>query len=161
MAMHSMFWPSSAWRLPASLVAVSTLFVGVSESSAQSVMAWGRTGFSNIDEVQGNVAAFDVGRRHVVALGQDGTVACWGQNSFGQCNVPADFGAANMVAAGEYHTIARKQDGSIACWGLNDWGQCNVPAGLGTIVMIDAGSKHSFALRQNGSVACWGSNLYG
>ena len=39
------------------------------------------------------------------ALRGDATVACWGWNDYGQCNVPAGLGYVAAVAAGIYHTV--------------------------------------------------------
>ena len=36
--------------------------------------------------------AIAAGEWHTVALKQDGTVACWGDNNYGQCNTPANLG---------------------------------------------------------------------
>jgi hypothetical protein len=57
------------------------------------------------------------GSYHTVALKADGSVACWGDNFYGQCNVPVGLGTVTAVAAGLYHTVALKQDGLVACWG--------------------------------------------
>ena len=58
----------------------------------------------------------------------DATIAAWGYNGSGQCNVPAgtDFAA---IAAGMYHSLALKTNGSLVAWGQNNEGQCDVPAG--------------------------------
>ena len=72
----------------------------------------------------------------------DGIVRCWGYNSFGQCNPPADLGPCSSVAGGYYHTIAIEEacprcpsslTGNCIVNGadlgilLNAWGSC--PAG--------------------------------
>ena len=63
----------------------------------------------------------------------DTAVACWGDNQFGQCDVPAGLAPVTAVAAGYGHTVALKGDATVACWGLNNYGQCNVPAGLANV----------------------------
>ena len=52
------------------------------------------------------MTAIAAGDNHTVALKQDGSVACWGNNDFGQCNVPAGLGTVTAIAAGGYHTVA-------------------------------------------------------
>jgi len=46
------------------------------------------------------------GFSHTIALRIDGGVRCWGNNSVGQCNPPADLGTCSNVAGGYIHTIA-------------------------------------------------------
>jgi alpha-tubulin suppressor-like RCC1 family protein len=101
------------------------------------------------------------GTSHTVALKADGSVACWGRNDSGQCNVPAGLGTVSAVAAGFFHTVALESDGSVVCWGNNDWDQSSVPAGLGPVSAVAAREFHTVALKADGSVACWGWNEYG
>ena len=100
-----------------------------------------------------------------MARRSDGSVVAWGDNYYGQCNVPAlPVGLTYVeVAAGGTHTVARRSDGSVVAWGSNDYGQCNVPAlpvGL-TYVEVAAGTDHTVARRSDGSVVAWGDNSYG
>jgi hypothetical protein len=52
------------------------------------------------------VTAIAAGEHHTVALKTNGTVVAWGQNNYGQTNVPAGLSAATAIAAGAYHTVA-------------------------------------------------------
>jgi alpha-tubulin suppressor-like RCC1 family protein len=54
-----------------------------------------------------------------VARRSDSSVVAWGDNSFGQCNVPALPPGLSYVevAAGGLHTVARCSDGSVVAWG--------------------------------------------
>ncbi len=89
----------------------------------------------------------------------DGQVACWGYNRFGQATPPA--GTFTQVSAGGYHTCGLKTDGQIACWGANSNGQATPPAG--TFKQVSAGATHTCGLKTgpNGEVVCWGSDYYG
>ena len=92
-------------------------------------------------------AAFDVaalvpgftqvsaGGYHTCGLKGDGTVACWGENDYGQSTPPA--GTFTQVSAGYGHTCGVKSDGTVACWGTNDYGQSTPPAG--TFTQVSAG----------------------
>lgn len=105
--------------------------------------------------------AIAAGARHNMVLQANGTVAVWGDNSFGQTNVPA--GATNLmaIASGGYHNLAVRGDGTVVAWGWNSAGQANVPAGLSNVMSIAAGEEHSLALRTDGSVVAWGNNFFG
>ena len=45
----------------------------------------------------------------------DGTVACWGDNSYGQATPPA--GTFVQVSAGDRHSCGLQSDGTVVCWG--------------------------------------------
>jgi hypothetical protein len=53
-----------------------------------------------------NVVAIAAGEEHGVALKADGTVAAWGFNAQGQCNVPAGLSGVMAVGASGFHTLA-------------------------------------------------------
>lgn len=88
-------------------------------------------------------------------------VAAWGDNSFGQINLPSDASNVVAVAAGAWHSLALRADGRVVAWGNDFNGQRDVPAGLTDAVAIAAGGYHSLALRANGTVVAWGANDYG
>jgi hypothetical protein len=119
---------------------------------------------------------------HTCALVQDGQIACWGYNFYGQLGngtktrdsttpiaVPG-LGGVTAVATGQFHTCALA-DG-VECWGYNGDGELGngttigsstpvVVSGVGSFVgAIAAGSNHTCAWGIIG-VACWGSNFYG
>lgn len=66
------------------------------------------------------------------ALHKDGTVSCWGSNSYGQ------IGAGDY----EYH-----------------WEPTKV-VGLTDVIQVAAGTSQACALKKSGEVACWGRNQY-
>ena len=111
--------------------------------------------------VQGQAATIAAGGEHSLGIKRNGTVAAWGYNAYGQCDVPAGLKQVVAVAAGYLHSLALKSDGSVVAWGLNAYGQCDVPADLGQVVAVAAGGLHSLALKLGGTVAAWGRNNYG
>ena len=89
-------------------------------------------------------------------------LVAWGDNSYGQCNVPAVPPGLTVVrvSAGYDHALAVLSDGTILAWGDNSAGQCVVPALAAGVqyVEADAGSEHSIARCSDGSVVTWGDN---
>ncbi len=54
---------------------------------------------------------------HCLALKADGTVAAWGWNGEGQCDVPPGLKEVVSVVAGEGVSLAVKSDGTVTAWG--------------------------------------------
>ena len=48
-----------------------------------------------------------------------GTVAAWGDDSQGQCDVPGGLSNVVAVAGGGAHSLALRADGTVAAWGDN------------------------------------------
>lgn len=53
---------------------------------------------------------------HVCAILLDGTLTCWGSNTWGQLDAPE--GSYLQIVAGDYHSCAAWADGAVACWGI-------------------------------------------
>ncbi len=85
----------------------------------------------------------------------------WGQNTYGQTNVPAGLSGPIAVSAGAYFSLSLQADGAVVAWGDNGAGQSTVPAGLSGVVAVAAGYFHSLALKADGTVVAWGYNNYG
>jgi hypothetical protein len=120
-----------------------------------------------------------VGAEHACVLLGDGTVQCWGKNTYGQLgdgtqveraapvNVTALRNVAIVSAGGDY-TCAVLRDGAVSCWGNNTNGQLgdgtmmsrstSVPVQrLTDVVAIDT-HGHSCAVQKSGAIKCWGAN---
>lgn len=154
--------PSSA-NVPVGVIAATPTLVWSASQAGQAVYA-------------GKVLA--CGKNHAVLLNSNGTVVCWGDNTYNQSTVPAGLSGVIAVDAGDNHTIALKSDNTVVCWGDNTYGQSTVPAGL-RAKSISAGGDFCVALRTSaatdvsavvGSVsndeiadtaACWGRNNRG
>jgi len=130
--------------------------------------------------------AISSGYAHTCAILDDGSVSCWGSNSYGELgdgtttdqNSPTQTSSlgtgrtAVAISSGAFHTCAIIDDGSVSCWGRNNDGQLgdgtttdqNSPTqtlslGTGrTAVAIYSGYKHTCAIIDDGSVSCWGRN---
>ncbi|NBP02997.1 MAG: hypothetical protein EBU90_23370, partial [Proteobacteria bacterium] len=97
---------------------------------------------------------------HSLALLKDGRVTGWGDNTYGQTNIPVGIGNnATGISAGLYHSLALLKDGRVTGWGWNNYFETTIPAGIGTNATgIAAGYGHSLALLKDGSVTGWGRN---
>lgn len=135
--------------------------------------------------------ALSVNYSHSCAVLNDGSVKCWGQNSFGQLGygdtlkrgTPPTMGVelgmglrALTVATGFAHTCVIREDGAVVCWGSNASGQLGYgdnksrlqpssqPINLGSgqrAKALQLGAYHSCALLENEQIKCWGDNSYG
>ena len=92
---------------------------------------------------------------------ESGVVVAWGNNSSGQCNIPAGLTNAIAIACGGNHSLAVNSNGTVVAWGDNSFGQTNVPTNLTNVIAVAAGYQHSLALKNNGMVVAWGDNLSG
>lgn len=129
------------------------------------------------------VAAIDLGYSHSCVLMIDGTMKCWGYNSFGQTgngntanqlspvSVIGLSGVVLSLSLQAQSTCALIAGGSVECWGINDW-----KGGLGDgtttnrlsptqvggltngISAISTGHYYGCALSSAGSLKCWGDN---
>jgi len=104
----------------------------------------------------GRVFAMAAGDLHSLALQSNGTVVAWGDNTYGQTNVPAGLTNVMAIAGGGYHSLALQSNGTVVAWGDNIYGQTNVPVGLSNVMAITAGDLHSLALQSNGTITAWG-----
>jgi alpha-tubulin suppressor-like RCC1 family protein len=76
----------------------------------------------------------------VYVLRADGNLYAWGQNNWGQTNIPVSAQTGvKAIGAGSLTGYAVKDDGSVIAWGANDKGQTTIPAGATNVVAIDGG----------------------
>jgi len=116
---------------------------------------------------------------------RDGTLACWGEGSFGQLGngastssavrVPVSYlSTATGVALGLNHACATISGGGVFCWGAGGAGQLgngdildsNLPVGVqytSTALQVGSGAaaEHSCARLRDGTLWCWGSGDMG
>jgi hypothetical protein len=89
------------------------------------------------------------------------TVVAWGDDSYGQIDIPDGQTEVVAVSGGEWDSLALEANGTVAAWGSGDYGQTGVPTTLTNAVAISAGWYHSMALNGDGTVTAWGDDTYG
>lgn len=132
------------------------------------------------------VTTLSVGQNHNCAVLEDGKIACWGYNLFGQLGNGTDDSAssprdvsgintASVVGAGVTNTCAILTGGTARCWGNNGFGQLGnntsgagtesfVPVAVNVITTgrsISSGDQFSCVNRTSNTVQCWGHGASG
>jgi hypothetical protein len=111
--------------------------------------------------------AVELGGPHGLALRNDGTLAAWGSNWQGECNVPPlptglawqQFSAGGS-SGGSGHSVALRSNGTAVAWGDDRSGATTLPplpAGT-TWVHADAGVRHTLLVRSDGALFAIGDN---
>ncbi len=90
------------------------------------------------------VARIASGAEHTCALLDDGTLKCWGSNTFGE------LGLGDAAARGD-------EPGEMGA----SLPSVDLGAATGKVLAIALGGLHSCVLVDDGSVACWGANTDG
>jgi alpha-tubulin suppressor-like RCC1 family protein len=100
---------------------------------------------------------------------RDVMVVAWGQNFYGQLNVPANLRNVTTVTGGQRHSLALRSDGTITGWGGNALDETNIPPGLSNVVTLTANGYDytaspsptaiNLALKTDGTVTQWGTVL--
>ena len=125
-------------------------------ADVRAVFAWAFDDYSPPQVASERFVSISTGSYHTCALRTDGSVACWGDDMygqmFGQATPPA--GRFTAVSTGWEHTCGLRRDGVVECWGNDDDGRATPPAG--TFTAVSAGLWHTCGVRPRGSVECWG-----
>jgi hypothetical protein len=110
---------------------------------------------------QANEPAIDgiigAGSQHTCALKPDGSVDCWGSNTYGQAEDQP--GPYTQLSVGYFHNCALTPSGASDCWGADNFGADEDQPG--PYIQISAGLTHTCAITPSGAVDCWGYNSYG
>ena len=133
------------------------------------------------------------GLMNLLALGSNGNLYSWGDNSTGQLGdgtntssdtndalrkviMPADGTKFTQISAGFDFSLAMGTDGNLYSWGNNSYGQLgnntrsyrqatpskvNLPTGVPKFTQISAGTNYSLALGSDGNLYSWGWNSDG
>jgi hypothetical protein len=127
-----------------------------SRSSLANHSAKSNVSFSGL--IKSDFYSISAGYSHTCTIDDEG-IKCWGDNHFGQINVPSGLENPRSVSARGLHTCAIDDEG-VKCWGDNQLGQINVPSGLKNPRSVSAGLSHTCAIDYEG-VKCWGDDYHG
>lgn len=105
-----------------------------------------------------NRCTISAGTYHTVGIKNDGTVAAWGSDSGGCCDVDSWTNIIS-VSAGPIYTVGLKSDGTVI------WTGTTAPSFIEAsnwknIVAIDAGAGHMVGLKSDRTVNAVGDNEY-
>lgn len=96
-----------------------------------------------------------VGDVHACGLDLSGQAVCWGDNGYGQLNIPANV-TFESIDVGWNHTCAITADLETVCWGLPDNNRLLVPTDGLPFAVVDANFNHNCGLEAAGGIRCWG-----
>ena len=74
------------------------------------------------DPPRGTFKAVAAGARHSCGVRINGTITCWGDNTYGQTEAPAGkftaVDSGSQLTSEHGITCALRTDGTLACWGF-------------------------------------------
>lgn len=93
-------------------------------------------------------------------------IAVWGDNTYGQLDIPSEVTSMSdvvQIQCNDYACVVLNSRGQVYGWGGANYGG-SIPqeiAALSDIVEISASASAFCARRSNGTVVAWGQNAYG
>ncbi len=131
-----------------------------------------------------NVNQITLGYSHSCALLNDGSVKCWGDDTYGKVGgvalgyaITAPVVISNLSNVSQIYSAGNRtcvvlNDNTVKCWGDNRYGQFGngsftgsstpvTASSLNNISQLALGSDHTCMISDNKTVKCWGDNRYG
>ena len=129
--------------------------------------------------------SISAGNYHSMAIGDDGELYTWGENSYGQLGTgdkttvykPTKVTLANgikpkTISAGGSYSMAIGEDGELYTWGDNSYGQLGIgntqikliptkvtlATGVKPVSILAGQNGHSMAIGSDGNLYVWGYN---
>ena len=112
-----------------------------------------------INSLSNMVISISLNTYNALVIKADRTVAAYGANDNGQCNVK-DWKNIKKAEAGTYSSVGLNINGTTVACGFNGNGLCNVGAWK-DIVDIKTGKTHTVGLKKNGTVVAVGDKKHG
>jgi hypothetical protein len=158
---------SGETELPRDLVAKNESVCAIGD---RSVNCWGAIGIISIHS-DSLLASVDLGESHGCASFKGPSISftstddvasnvqnnnvCWGRESLGALEIPADI-VFESLGAGYLHTCGASADG-IECWGWDSKGFLKSPNSLKSAI-LGAGNQSICALSLDRGIDCWGDS---
>lgn len=134
------------------------------------IVEWGLSSSGRLPVPNSGFTALSCGDTHVIALRADGSLAAWGNNWNGACDLPSPNSGFVAIAAGGGwvempgywsfgcgdFNLALRSNGFIRAWGDNSFQQCNVPSPNSHFIAIAAGGDCGLGLKDDGRIVSWG-----
>lgn len=145
---------------------------GILKGSGE-VVCWGRGSPNGSDDgeqgdydqgkpPEGSFRRISAGSYHTCGLREDGTVACWGDDRWGQATPPD--GTFEKIDLGGYSSCGLREDGRVECWGRTDVLSEKAPEEPIDTLEVSWSGKFACGRIVNDSVAgrivCWGAESY-
>ena len=107
----------------------------------------------------GGVSEVSVGGHHACMI-KDEEVSCWGDNRFGQLNIPSNLQSPRLISTGSGQSCVLDDTG-VVCWGMENLGisMTAPPESLQNVTELKAGFGAACAIDENG-LLCWGETQY-
>jgi alpha-tubulin suppressor-like RCC1 family protein len=109
--------------------------------------------------VASNLMGVTYGRDVLFTTGR--RIAAWGNNWWGQTDIPASLSNATIVTSGDFHGLALAPSGALMGWGSPTYATAAIPPDLTNAATFAGGGEHSLAVRQDGTALAWGDDTYG
>ena len=119
----------------------------------------GSTGSTQITMTnETKVVDVSVGYSHACAISDQGILRCWGDNTYGQIDVPEDLGPVSQVSAGYYVTCAIAAEDQLVCWGGDRYGLRVIPQDVGLVKSVGVGASYICVIEISNQLKCWGGD---
>ncbi|NDC48130.1 MAG: hypothetical protein EBZ61_03435 [Micrococcales bacterium] len=163
-------------NVPSDIGSVSQISVGVTHTCVVSVSGtvtcWGMNNYDQLnvpyfwppenpqDPLAQETKVLDVstGYEHSCAISDTGLLRCWGDNTYGQINVPELLGPVTQVSSGANVTCAIARKGKLVCWGGDYYALNVIPSNVGPVRAVSVGSGYVCAIEITNQLRCWGGD---
>jgi alpha-tubulin suppressor-like RCC1 family protein len=97
--------------------------------------------------------AISCGWDYMLVLKNNGLCETWGNNGYGECNIPDGLSGVISIAAGDHHTAVLTEDGNAYVWGKIDFdGEGSINKPITGVKSISAGRYNTVIVKEDGTI---------